>query len=109
MRLSLTKRIWFDRDPAYEDIRQRIGEENQRYIEQFKFRAPLNRRNKLADRPHWDPIWPSSLDRAAEELKIEVVRVNEGIFFRTREQRDATKRLAEVLWRKNIEARKKKE
>ena len=107
--MSLTKRIWIELDPAYEDVRQRYAEEAWRYIKEFEFRIPLRRRNRWEDSPYWAPLWPRALRRAAEELGFEVVKVNDGMFFRTREQRDATVTLAEDLWHQDIARRRQQE
>jgi hypothetical protein len=96
--VSLTKRIWIDRDPAYESARREYAEKAAEYRSEFIIRLPIRRRNSLASRPHWDPIWPSSLARAARELEIEIVNVNEGMFFRTVVDRDEVEKRAMVLW-----------
>jgi hypothetical protein len=99
--MSLTKRVLFGKDPALDQIRRRIGEENWAYVDKFPFRVPMRRRNKGAGTPQWDRHWPISLERAVEELKLEVVRVNEGMFFRSEHQRDAAVRLAESSWNRS--------
>lgn len=104
--MSLTKRIWIEKDPAYEEVRRRYAEEAWQHIREFKFRAPLRRRNRCASGPHWDPLWPRSLERAAKDLELEVVRVNNGMFFRTSEQRDAALALAEDHWRQEVARRR---
>lgn len=96
--MSLTKRIWIDRDPAYEDVRRKYAEEAATARSQFTFRLATRRRNKLASRPHWDPLWSASLGQVAKELKIDAVNVNGGMFFRTAEDRDAVELLAQKLW-----------
>lgn len=96
--MSLTKRIWIDRDPAHEDVRRKYAEEAAAARSQFTFRLATRRRNRLASRPHWDPLWSASLDQAAKELKIDAVYVNDGMFFRTAEDRDAVELLAKSLW-----------
>jgi hypothetical protein len=99
--MSLSKRIWIECDPSYGDARQRWAEDAARRIAEFKFRLPMRRRNKTPFGPHWDSFWSSALRLAAEELGLEVIRVNDGICFRTREQRDSALELAQQIWQRH--------
>lgn len=101
--MGLSKRIWIDRDPAYAEVRQKYAEEASERANQFTFRAALKRRNKAVSNPHWDPIWRNAPYRAAKELGVEHVTINDGIFFRTAEDRQAVLDLAEKLWLDRIE------
>jgi hypothetical protein len=97
--VSVSKRLFFDNDPADDEARRRLRELHWEHIEQFTFRIPTRRLNKR-ELPHeWDSLWPGSLSAAANELKIECVCVNAGMFFRTEEERDAVQARAEVIWR----------
>jgi hypothetical protein len=95
--MSITKRVWIDRDPAYADVRKRYADETWRYIKEFEFRIPM-RRNKAGSRSP-DRWWLISLERAVRQFEVEVVRVNGGMFFRTVEQRDACLARAEEIWK----------
>ncbi|HEV2818255.1 MAG TPA: hypothetical protein VGW40_13665 [Allosphingosinicella sp.] len=95
--MSLTKRIFLENDPAYEDVRRRCGEEAWAYIRQFKFRIPTRRRNRAASYPYWSPLWRTSLQRAVKELGVESVNVNDGLFLRTEADMKAVRALAETL------------
>jgi hypothetical protein len=53
-------------------------------------------------RPHWDPLWPGSLERAVKRLGFEFVKFNEGIFFRTQEERDVAVEVAEQRWHQGV-------
>lgn len=97
--MSLTKRIWIDRDPAYEEIRRQYAEDALQYRQGFQYRTPMRRRSKAEGRTYWDPLWPISLRRAVKSLDAETVVVDKGMFFRTLEMRDATVVLAEIIWK----------
>lgn len=103
--MSITKRVWIERDPAYEEFRKQSAEETWRHISEFEFRVPLKRKSKLHYTSYWDPFWPGCLQRAADQLEFDTVIVNEGIFFRTREQRDAVVELAETIWDEKVASR----
>ena len=104
--MSVTKRIWIERDPAYADVRAKFAEEAARIIPQYTFPAPLRRRNRLAESPHWDPLWPRRLAMATEELKLDHIIVNSRMMFRTMEARDAAMQRGEELWAEELERRK---
>lgn len=101
--MSLTKRIFIDRDPAYAEVRRKAAEEIRQHLAAFTHRLPTRRRNRWSARPHWDPLWPSSLAEAARELGIESVNVNDGMLFRTAVDRDAVKVRAEELWQVKVQ------
>lgn len=101
--MSLTKRIFIDRDPAYAEVRERNGRENAAYREQFGYRIPINRRNPRGGKPHWDPYWPRCLSVAADDLEIEGIYVNSGMFLRTAEERDRVRSLADIAWKLHLE------
>ncbi len=104
--MSVTKRVWIEKDPAYADVRAKFANEAAAIIAQHPFGAPLRRKNRLAASPHWDPLWPRRLAIAAEELKHDHITVNSRMMFRTEEARDATMQRAEVLWAEELERRK---
>lgn len=97
--MSLTKRIFREKDPAFEDVRQNHAISNEEYFKQFPFRLPTRR---LPKRPiynkRWDPLWPSCINKAARELDIETVHINDGIFFKTADQMKLVKDRATVLY-----------
>lgn len=107
--MSLTKRILFDKDPAHNEIRKKIFGDPAEVIPQYPFGAPLRRKNRLADSPHWDPLWPRRLAIAAEELKNDQITVNSRMMFRTKEARDATMQRAEQLWAEELQRRKSRD
>lgn len=95
--MGLTKRIFVECDPAYADIRRQYADEATRYLKQFPFRIGTRRRNRMATKPHWDPIWRVSLQRAVKELGIEVAWVNDGVFLRTEGEAERLRVHAEAL------------
>lgn len=102
--MGLTKRIFIEKDPAYEDVWRRAAEAASDYCAQFPFRVPGNRRNKLGSHPHWDPFWPNALEQAAKALDVESVNINGGKFFRTKADLTEVLALAELKWRESREA-----
>ena len=56
------------------------------------------RRNRIANDPHWCPLWPERAEAAAIELGFEFRREEDGILFRTAEQWDLVVGRAEALW-----------
>jgi hypothetical protein len=70
------------------------------YVDKFKFRLPCRR--KTAD-GKWDSCWPSYIVRAAEQLDIEYVFVNEGMFFQRREHCELVLQRAKELERRDAE------
>lgn len=101
--MGLTKRIFIDKDPAYETVRRNVAEEASAYRKQFPCRIALNRKNALGNRPHWDPIWHYAVPQAASELKLDTVSINSGLFLRTDGDRKAVIALAETIWREQVE------
>jgi hypothetical protein len=104
--MGLTKRIWIEKDPAYADVRKEFADEAAKIIPQYTFDAPLRRRNRLAESPHWDPLWPRRLAMAAEELKVDHITVNSRMMFRTEDARNAAMQRAEQLWAEELERRR---
>lgn len=95
--MSLTKRIWLDRDPAYEDVRQEAARETAVYLAEFTHRIALRRRNRQAGGGYWDVFWRSAVHRAAEQLNLEGVSINDGFLLRKAEEKSAVTALAETL------------
>lgn len=82
--MSITKRILFENHPEDDAARAEIKKSNWDYIREFAFRLPCRRKGPDG---RWDSCWPGYLSRAAEQLGIEFVFVNEGMFFRLDEDR----------------------
>jgi hypothetical protein len=82
--MSITKRVWIDRDPFYADVRAAYAREVDEHRSQFNVRLPTTRR-AVHSATGWDTLWPSGLIEAAKELNIEYVLINWGMFFCTRE------------------------
>ena len=93
----MAKRILFDRNPLDDPIRERMRAETRDYLKPFVHRIAMKRRDpdKISD---WDAVWPISLNQAALELEIEVVRINGGMFARQAEQRQAIEARAGIIW-----------
>lgn len=82
--MSLTKRVWIDRHPDYQDVRERHHAAGIKYKQQFEFRIPLRRRGTKG-RPYWEPAWPHCVNAAVKELALDTIQLNSGLYFRTRE------------------------
>ncbi len=95
--MSLFKRIWVEKDPDYAELRKSVAGDPEEVIPQYPHGAPLRRRNRLANSPHWDPLWRRRLFIATEELRLDHIIVNSRMMFRTKEARDAAMHRAEEL------------
>lgn len=100
--MSLTKRIFIERDPAYEDIRRARAEEVWAEIDTFTHRIPVRRRNTWSRAPYWDPLWPHALSQAAKQLAIQSYNVNDSMRFNSAEDALTVKVLAEQLWQISV-------
>lgn len=96
--MSATKRLLFDRNPLDDAARERLREQTSSYLSEFSHRIAMKRRAVTGVR-YWDPLWPTSLEQAARELKTDVVRINDGMFTREINERDALRSRAEAIWR----------
>lgn len=96
--MGFTKSVLFDNDPAHDGIRKEWAEERDRLFAEFTVRLATRRKNQLPGRGRWDPLWPGTLHKAADELGIKSVNINDGMFFRTAEDRDRTRSRAEAIW-----------
>jgi hypothetical protein len=97
--MSLYKRIWIDRDPAYENYRHERMAEAWQEIAEFKFRIARRRYQYDGKGKSLDRLWPISLGRAVRTLAIDTRNVNDGVLFRTQADCDNVKALAEKIWR----------
>ncbi|MBL8558801.1 MAG: hypothetical protein JNM47_08790 [Hyphomonadaceae bacterium] len=97
--MSLTKRIWFDRDPAYEHVRQQAAKDLHEYSKQLPHRIALRRRSRGAPAGYWDPFWRRAVSEAAKERDVEHLNVNDGMFVRTAEDKLAVEGRAAEIWR----------
>lgn len=101
--MSLTKRIWIDRDPAYENVRGAYMADVQAAIAASPFRVSTRRKNRLNSSRHWDPLWPGCVRDAAKELGADYMPVNWQFLFRSAELRDQVVARAEQLWVERLE------
>jgi hypothetical protein len=95
--MSMTKRVWIEKDPDYEDVRQKAAEEFCDYADQFSHRIPMRRFRSVDGKRQSDPYWPWAVNRTIEKYDPECVRINEGVFFRTEKERDKVRSEAEVF------------
>lgn len=99
--MGLTKRIWFENDPDYEDVRKAYRDEMIKDFEEktkiYTFRLACGRFEKVDGKRRLDRIWGFALAKAIRELDADCIQINEGVFFRTNEDLDQTKALAEKL------------
>ncbi len=93
--MSYSKRVLFGDDPADDAIRQQLAQRMEQWLEPFKFTIPTRRRNRLNVGPYWDSSWPSVIASTAKELKIDFVRINDQLCFKTQAEADAVKALSE--------------
>lgn len=96
--MSYSKRVLFGDDPADDAARIAIAASAARTIDEFRCKIPMRRKNRLSTAQRWDPVWPNSVTRAAKELGIDYIQVNDQICTRTREEAARVKEKAELLW-----------
>lgn len=92
--MSISKRILFERHSEDDAARAKIKKSNGDYAAKFTFRLP--RRRKGAD-GRWDVAWMWHLDKAADQLGLEYVNINDGMFFETEANRKAVVQRAKEL------------
>jgi hypothetical protein len=103
--MSVSKRILFGDDPAYDQARREIVENVSQTIDAYKFSIPTRRRNRLGSGPYWDATWPSCVHSAADELGIRTIGVNSRICTKTQEEADAILAQAALIHKKRIAER----
>jgi hypothetical protein len=101
--MSYSKRVLFGDGPADDAIRQQISQRMEQWLEPFKFAIPMRRRNRLNVGPHWDSWWPSIITSTAKELKIDFVRINDQLCFKTQAEADEVRLLSEKRHRAKID------
>lgn len=97
--MSATKRLLFNRDRLPETISAQWSAKRDALESRLTVRIPTRRKNTVFGR-RWDPLWPSCLRRAADDLSIEFMRVNDGLFVASEHEADRVKARAEALWNK---------
>jgi len=90
--------MWVEKDPAYADVRKKAVEEFRDHADQFAHRVPMRRFRSVDGKRRSDPYWPWAVNRTIEKHDLECVRINEGVFFRTKEERDKVQSEAEQVW-----------
>jgi hypothetical protein len=100
--MSFSKRILFGNDPQDDDIRRELAEITTQKLIPYVHKIGLRRRNKLGQKPHWDPFWESCLISAAKELDKEYVLINSKICFLARTDAEEVKDRADELHKQRI-------
>lgn len=95
--MSATKRLLFGGGLQSEPFKSAWSVELDEARARLTVRIPTRRKNRLRGQ-RWDPLWPSCLERAARELGIEAVRINDGIFVATDADAPRLKEHAQKLW-----------
>ncbi|QWG18794.1 hypothetical protein KMZ68_02555 [Bradyrhizobium sediminis] len=93
--MGYSKRVLFGDDPADDEARQRIAQSTANYLAPFTFKIPTRRKNRLKIGQYWDGAWPSIVAEAAKALNIESVQINDQRCFKSQEEADSVKALAE--------------
>lgn len=99
--MGLSKRIWIEQDPAYEAERQAYHDAAVKAYEEktklYTFQLACRRFEKVGGKRKLDRIWNIALTKAVRELDADCIQINEGLFFKTKEDLHQTKALAEKL------------
>jgi|GEM_PF-1725670 len=96
--MSITKRVWIENDPAYEKVRQTYRKEVSAFLAPYTERLGWRRFSKIEGKKRLDPAWPMAVNKALDELKSDCVTVNGSLMFRTKDDRDKVRALAESVY-----------
>jgi len=92
--MSITKRVWIENDPAYQDVQKARRDEIKAQLEPFSHRLGMKKFCEIEGKRHKDITWPMAVSEAANELAAESAIVNGSILFKSRPVRDAVRKLA---------------
>ena len=95
--MSATKRLLFGGGRQSEPLKSAWKAKLEELEARLTVRIPTRRKNPLQGR-RWDPLWPSCLARAARELGIETVQINDGMFVATDEDAGRVQAHAQWFW-----------
>lgn len=104
--MSATKRLLFGGGIQSEPFKSAWSVKLKELQARLAVRIPTRRKNPLYGR-RWDPHWPSCLARAAGELGIETVHINDGMFVATDAEAERVKAHAQELWDEHAERLRK--
>lgn len=95
--MSASKNLFFGKLPSSHPAKAELLGRLEEKQERLSVRIPTRRKNPLFGR-RWDPLWPSCLRRAATELGIETLPVNDGLFVATDLDKERVTTRAQELW-----------
>lgn len=101
--MGLTKKILFDNLPEHDHIRDEMRAAASARTDAFPVKIPARRKNQMGTGARWDPAWASHVTKAAKELDIEFIHVNDQICFRSAPEADRVRARAEVIWKEFVE------
>lgn len=99
--MSATKRLLFDKSPELASARAVLREKLDELQSRLQVRIPTRRKNPLFGRRRWDPLWPSSLRHAADDLGIEAVMIKDGLFVGSETDAKRVVQRAQEVWEAN--------
>jgi hypothetical protein len=92
--MSVTKRVWIENDPAYQDFQKARQEEITTYLDRFSERLSLRKFCSIDGKRRLDVTWKMAVSEAANELAADRVIDNDSMLFTSRSPRDAVRKLA---------------
>lgn len=92
--MSITKRVWIENDPEYQDVQKARQDEIKTYLEPFSHRLGLRKFCVIEEQRRQDKTWPIAVSEAACELMAERAIVNDSMLFTCKSVRDAVRKLA---------------
>ena len=95
--MGLSKRIFIENDPAYEDVRQAHRKEIENYLANYTERLSLQKFCRIEGNKRLDRTWEMAVFEAIEELQVDSATINRSEYFTSYEDRDAVRGLAEKL------------
>ena len=95
--MSATKRLLFGGGLQSEPFKSAWSGRLDELLARLTVRIPTRRKNPFYGR-RWDPHWPGCLARAARDLGIEAVQVNDGLFVASDADAGRIREQAQKLW-----------
>lgn len=94
--MSITKRVWIENDPDFQDVRREASASVGDVEREYPFRLPTRRYATAANgKRQRDKWWFFAIRKALSETTSPIVWINSGVHFQTREELESLRSLAE--------------
>ena len=92
--MGLTKRIFIENAPGYENVREAHQQGVREYLSKFTERLPLIKYCTIEGKKRLDRTWKMAVFEAIRELDVECATINKSKYFTSISDRNAVKVLA---------------